>query len=158
MTNPGSLTMGFAGVHPRQLAPSVGTTQVGITISAVSSPASRNSRARTRCNLPEEFKITANISATPAKSLSPQPCQDQYYGGNRARRQRSRTQRPKRKARGNYNTKQRTFRPLDDPPPPRHPPHNKTPTPSSRSAIVRTTAKEEETDDQEGKRVGSMTK
>src|SRR3954469_9767207 len=30
MTNPGSLTMGFAGVHPRQLAPSMGTTQVGI--------------------------------------------------------------------------------------------------------------------------------
>ena len=27
--------MGFAGVDPRQLAPSVGTTQVGITISVV---------------------------------------------------------------------------------------------------------------------------
>src|ERR1041385_3809167 len=45
MTNPGSLTTGFAGVHPRQLAPSVGTTQVGITISTVPSPASHNSRA-----------------------------------------------------------------------------------------------------------------
>src|ERR1041385_4264188 len=109
MTNPGSLTMGFAGVHPRQLAPSVGTTQVGIPISAVPSPASRNSRARTRCNLPEEFKITANISAAPARSLSPQPCQDQYYGVNRARRQRRRTQRPKRKARGFY-----TDTPIDE--------------------------------------------
>src|ERR1041385_4032285 len=39
MTNPGSLTTGFAGVHPRQLAPSVGTAQVGNAISAAS-PAS----------------------------------------------------------------------------------------------------------------------
>src|SRR3954465_15419624 len=109
MTNPGSLTMGFAGVHPRQLAPSVGTTQVGITISAVPSPASRNSRARTRCNLPEEFKITANIFASPARSLSLQPCQDQYYGGNRARRQQRRTRQPKRKARGFY-----TETPIDE--------------------------------------------
>ena len=38
MTNPGSLTMGFAGVDPRQLEPSVGTSQVGIAISAASSP------------------------------------------------------------------------------------------------------------------------
>src|ERR1041385_6144960 len=100
MTNPGSLTMEFAGVHPRQLAPSVGTTQVGISISAVPSSARHNSRARTRCNPPEEFKITANISAAPARSLSLQPFQDQYYGGNRAHRQRKRTRRPKRKARG----------------------------------------------------------
>src|SRR3954463_16035719 len=34
ITNPGSLTMGFAGVDPRQLAPSVGTAQVGNAISA----------------------------------------------------------------------------------------------------------------------------
>src|ERR1041385_5864620 len=100
MTNPGSLTMGFARVHPRQLAPYVGTTQVGITISAVPSSAGHNSRARTRCNPPEEFKIMANISAAPARSLSLQPCQDQHYGGNRAHRQRRRTRRPKRKARG----------------------------------------------------------
>src|SRR4051812_47170573 len=39
MINPGSLTMGFAEADPRQLAPSVGTSQVGITISADSSPA-----------------------------------------------------------------------------------------------------------------------
>src|ERR1041385_2147208 len=38
MTNPGSLTMGFAEVDPRQLAPSVGTQQVGTAISAASSP------------------------------------------------------------------------------------------------------------------------
>src|SRR4051812_46400790 len=37
MTNPGSLTMGFAGADPRQLPPSVGTSQVGIAISAASS-------------------------------------------------------------------------------------------------------------------------
>src|ERR1041385_2392590 len=39
MTNPGSLTMGFAAVHPRQLAPSVGTAQVGNAISAAPSSA-----------------------------------------------------------------------------------------------------------------------
>src|SRR3954467_7227049 len=88
MTNPGSLTMGFSGVDPRQLAPSVGTTQVGITISAVPSSASHNSRARTRSNPPEEFKITANISAAPSSSLGLQLCQDQYYGGNRVHLQR----------------------------------------------------------------------
>src|SRR3954471_14716850 len=37
MTNPGSLAMGLSGVDPRQLAPSVGTTQVGNAISTVSS-------------------------------------------------------------------------------------------------------------------------
>src|SRR4051812_25003252 len=42
MTNPGSLTMGFAEADPRQLAPSVGTAQVGITISAASSSTSTN--------------------------------------------------------------------------------------------------------------------
>src|SRR4051812_10050987 len=40
MTNPGFLTMGFVGVDPRQLAPSVGTTQVGSAISAASSTSS----------------------------------------------------------------------------------------------------------------------
>src|SRR3954469_16919341 len=39
MINLGSLTMGFTETDPRQLAPSVGTTQVGITISAASPPA-----------------------------------------------------------------------------------------------------------------------
>src|SRR3954463_3827386 len=72
MTNPGSLTMGFSGVDPRQLAPSVGTKQVGITISAVPSSASHNSRARTRSNPPEEYKIATNISAAPSRSLGPQ--------------------------------------------------------------------------------------
>src|SRR4051812_34536272 len=33
--NPGYLTMGFAEANPRQLAPTVGMTQVGIMISAV---------------------------------------------------------------------------------------------------------------------------
>src|SRR3954471_18430990 len=74
MTNPGSLTMGFSGVDPHQLAPSVGTTQVGITISAVPSSANRNSRARTRSSPLEGFMITANISATPERSLGLQLC------------------------------------------------------------------------------------
>src|SRR4051812_47544787 len=55
----------------------------------------------------------------------------------------------------NYNTKQRTCRPLDNPLPPRHPPHNKTPTPSSRSAIVKVIANEEEIDDLEDRREDS---
>src|SRR3954470_22947539 len=69
MTIPGSLTMGFAGVDPRQLAPSVGITQVGITISAVPSSARHNSRARTRTRPLDGFKITTNISAAPSRSL-----------------------------------------------------------------------------------------
>src|SRR3954465_8457072 len=102
MTNPGSLTMGFAGVDPRQLAPSVGTTQIGITISAVQSPENRNSRARTRSSPLEGFKITANISATPARSLELQPHQDQHHGNSQVRRQRLRNQRPRRTARNLY--------------------------------------------------------
>src|ERR1041385_6357593 len=47
MTNPGSLAMGFAGVNPRQLAPSVGTAQVGRTISAASSTYSTPTGATT---------------------------------------------------------------------------------------------------------------
>src|SRR3954468_19081737 len=110
MTNPGSLTMGFAGVDPRQLAPSVGTTQVGITISAVPSSASHNSRARTKSNPLEEFKITASISATPSRSLGLQLCQDQYYGGGQIHHRRGRNRRPKRQARGFYQGI-----PLDEP-------------------------------------------
>src|SRR4051812_559728 len=99
MTNPESLTMGFAEADPRQLASYVGTTQVGITISAVPSSANRNSRARTRSSPLEGFKITANISATPARSLGPQPCQDQHYGDGQVQRQQRRNQRPRRTAR-----------------------------------------------------------
>ena len=47
MTNPGSLTMGFAGVDPRQLAPSVGTAQVGSAISMASSRSPTPTNART---------------------------------------------------------------------------------------------------------------
>src|SRR3954466_6343724 len=39
MINPGSLAMGFSEAYPRQLAPSVGTPRVGITILTASSPA-----------------------------------------------------------------------------------------------------------------------
>src|SRR3954468_12941878 len=86
MTNPGSLTMGFAGVDPRQLAPSVGTTQVGITISAVPSPTNHNSRARIRSSPLEGFKITTNISAAPSRPLGIQLCQDQYYNNGQVQR------------------------------------------------------------------------
>src|SRR4051812_19514376 len=102
MTNPGSLTMGFAGVDPRQLAPSVGTTQVGITISAVPSSANYNSRARTRSSPLEGFKITADISATPSRPLELPLCQDRYYGNGRVQRQRRRNRRLRRTARGLY--------------------------------------------------------
>src|ERR1044072_7751683 len=110
MTNPGSLTMGFAGVDPHQLAPSVGTTQVGITISAVPSSASHNSRARTRSSPLEGFKITANISAAPPRLLGLQLCQDQYYGNGQVQRQQRRNRRPRRAARGLYEGI-----PLDEP-------------------------------------------
>src|ERR1041385_6951307 len=110
MTNPGSLTMGFAGVDPRQFAPSVGTTQVGITISAVPSSASYNSRARTRSSPLEGFKITANISATPSRSLGLQLCQDRYYCNGQVQRQQRRNRRPRRMVRGLYEGI-----PLDEP-------------------------------------------
>src|SRR4051812_39256680 len=47
MTSLGSLTMGFVGVHPRQLAPSVGTAQVGNAISAASPASSTPADAMT---------------------------------------------------------------------------------------------------------------
>src|ERR1043165_6414351 len=110
MTNPGSLTMGFARVDPRQLAPFVGTMQVGITISAVPSSASHNSRARTRSRPLEGFKITANISAAPSRTLGLQLCQDQYYGNGQVQHQQQRNRRPRRAARGLYEGI-----PLDEP-------------------------------------------
>src|SRR3954469_9935459 len=96
MSNPGSLTMGFAGVNTRQLAPTMGTTQVGITISLVPSP------SRTRSNQPEEIKITTSITTTPSRPLLLQPCQDQYYGGDRVHNRQRRNQRPRRAVRGLY--------------------------------------------------------
>src|ERR1041384_8194120 len=110
MTNSGSLTMGFSGVDPHQLAPSVGTTQVEITISAVLSSASYNSRARTRSSPLERFKITADISATPSRPLELQLCQDRYHDNGQVQRQRRRSRRPRRTARGLYEGI-----PLDEP-------------------------------------------
>ena len=107
--NPGSLTMGFAGADPRQLAPSVGTTQVGITILAVPSSANRNPRARTRSSPLEGFNITAKIFATPAASIESQPRQIQCHGNDQAWRQRRRNRRPRRQAQGLY-----TGIPLDE--------------------------------------------
>src|SRR3954463_2051480 len=90
MSNQRSLTMGFAGVNPRQLAPTVGTTQVGIAISAVpSSP-------RARSNQPEEIKITASIITTPSRPFLLQPCQDQYHGSDQAHNRQRRNRRPRR--------------------------------------------------------------
>src|SRR4051812_43612320 len=77
--------MGFVDADPRQLAPTVGATQVGITISAVPSPASHNSRFRARSNPPEELKIIANLSIAPPRSLGPQLDQVQYYGDYQSR-------------------------------------------------------------------------
>src|SRR3954463_7658669 len=73
MTNPGSLTMGFAGVDPRQLAPSVGTAQVGNAISAApsasstligatASPAPINQTNQAESNLFESLGFTAHLS------------------------------------------------------------------------------------------------
>src|SRR3954466_7447565 len=97
MTNPGSLTMGFAEADPRQLAPSVGTTQVGITISTAPSPASYNSRVRARSNPPEELKIIANLSIAPPRSLGPQLDQVQYLGDYQSRHRRKKTRRSRRR-------------------------------------------------------------
>src|SRR3954471_10064242 len=108
-SNPGSLTMGFAEADPRQLAPSVGTTQVGITISAVPSPASHNSRARTRSSPLEEFKFIANLSIAPPRSLGPQLDQVQYFGDYQSRHQRKRTRRPRRRAQATIAKPTRTL-------------------------------------------------
>src|SRR3954469_1304859 len=156
MTNPGSLTMGFAGVDPRQLAPSVGTTQVGITISAVPSSA--------RSNQPEEIKITTNISAAPSRPLSLQPRQDQNYDGSQVHHRQRRNRRPRRTMRGLYEgiLLDEPQHAAQGPPIARRPTATRTPAarqvidPNSRSAIDRATAKEEETNDLEGRRGGSM--
>ena len=64
MTNPGSLTMGFAGVDPRQLAPFVGTAQVGNAISAAPSASSAliDPTAQAESNLFESLGFTAHLS------------------------------------------------------------------------------------------------
>src|ERR1041385_4327542 len=67
MTNPGSLTMGFSGVHPRQLAPSVGTAQVGNAISAASSAPSPPTGATTS---PALFDPTTQEESDLFRSLS----------------------------------------------------------------------------------------
>src|SRR4051812_10493973 len=102
MINPGSLTMGFAEADPRLLVPSVGTTQVGITISAVPSSANHDSRARARSNPLEELKFTTSISVAAPRSLGPQPDQAQYLGDCQIHRRRRRTRRFRRQARGLY--------------------------------------------------------
>src|SRR4051812_12727354 len=102
MTNPGSLTMGFSGVDPRQLAPSVGTTQVGITISAVPFLSNHKSRAKTRFSPLEGFKITAKSSAPPPKLFERQLCQVRHHGNDKVQRRRRRNRRTRRAARNPY--------------------------------------------------------
>src|SRR4051812_30494088 len=97
-SNPGSLTMGFAEADPLQLAPTVGTTQVGITISAVPSPTSHNSRTRTRSSPLEEFKFIANLSIAPPGSLGQQLDQVQNFGDYQSRHRRKRTRRSRSRA------------------------------------------------------------
>src|SRR3954468_15624677 len=72
MTNPGSLSMGFAEADPHQLASSVGTPQDGITISAASSPtpvktstpsASIDSSTRTDSDLFGSLGFMAHLSS-----------------------------------------------------------------------------------------------
>ena len=56
--------MGFAGVDPRQLAPSMGTAQVGNAISVVSSsPTLTGSTTATGSNLFESLGFTAHLPA-----------------------------------------------------------------------------------------------
>src|SRR3954469_7234280 len=63
MSNPGYLTMGFAGVNPRQLAPIVGTAQVGNAISAVSpsSSASMDPTSQADSDLFGSLGFTAHL-------------------------------------------------------------------------------------------------
>src|SRR4051812_7610767 len=90
--------MGFAEADPHKLAPSVGTTQVGITISAVPSPASHNSRALTRSSPLEEFKFIANLCIAPPRSLGPELDQAQHFGDSQSRHRRRRPRRSRRRA------------------------------------------------------------
>ena len=166
MTNPGSLTMGFAGVNPRQLAPSVGTTQVGITISA-SRPQqiatqgqepdlthSKDSRSR-RTSLPPHQDRSGyscartNTTVTAKCSVSSEGIDDPEERREASTKEFHST---------NCDTQQRTRRSSDNPPPPGHPPHIKTMATSSRSATNRTTTKEEGIDDPKGGRGRSTTK
>src|ERR1041385_1764587 len=129
MTNPGSLTMGFAGVDPHQLAPSVGTTQVGITISAVPPSADQDSRTRTGSSLLEEFKFTTSISIAPSRSPSLQSNQVQHLNDRQIHRRRKRTRRPRRQARGLYTGSplEESRRVTEDSPTSRHPAAARTP-------------------------------
>src|ERR1041385_6592892 len=102
MTNPGSLTMGFAGVDPHQLALSVGTTQVGITISAVPTSTDQDSRTRARSSPLERFKFTKSISIAPSGSPSLQPYQVQHLDDCQIHHRRKRTRRLSRQAKGSY--------------------------------------------------------
>ena len=121
--------MGFAEADPRQLAPSVGTTQVGITISAVPSPANHNSRAPTRSSPLKEFKFIANLSIAPPRSLGPQLDQAQHFGDYQSCHRRKRTRRPRRQARGLYEgiPLEGSQRATQDPPATRRPVATRTP-------------------------------
>src|SRR3954471_11429577 len=136
MSNTGSLTMGFARVNPRQLAPTVGTTQVGIKISAArihqepDQISLRRSRSQ-QASLPRhqdhfshsraKISTTVVIECTTGKEEIDDP---------KERREAS----TKESHSTNRNAQRRPRRPFDDPSLPTHPPLNKMTTMSSRSA------------------------
>jgi len=145
MINPASLAMGFAEADPRQLAPSVRTTHVGITISAVPSLTNHDSRARTRSSPLEEFKFIANLSIAPPRSLGPQLDQAQHLATTKVVTDGKEHDDPEGKRKDSTrefhsksrNTRQKIRHPLD-PPPPGLPPHDKTVTLKPRPASTTT--------------------
>src|ERR1041385_8985070 len=115
MTNPGSLTMGFAGVDPRQLVPP---------------SANQDSRTRTRSSPLEGFKITTSISIISSRSSSLQPSQVQHLDDCQIHRRQKRTRRPRRQTRGPYSGTplEESRRTAEDSPISRRPTAARTPT------------------------------
>src|SRR4051794_29888653 len=95
--NPGFPTMGFAEVNPRQLAPTVGTRQVGITISVAPPSANRKSRTRARSNPLEELRFIASLSIAPPRALDRRLRQNQSFGDYQSRTQRKKIRRHNRR-------------------------------------------------------------
>ena len=140
MTNPGSLTMGFAGVDPRQLAPSVELHR-----SESRSRWSRPQKSKTQ-GLEPDLARSKNSRSPQASPSSPQD----HLACSRAKSSTSTTVRsiadgkelddPEDKHEDStqepYSTSRgawpKTRPPVDDPPPPGLPPHAKTATPKPR--------------------------
>ena len=149
MTNPGSLTMGFARVDPRQLTPSVGTTQV---------------ESRSRRSHPQQIKTRglepdlarSRSSSSPQESPSPRrdrsACSRTKSNNSKIVRSitdgkelddpedkhKEATREPHSRSRGAWPKARPS---VDDPPPPGLPPHAKTATPKPRPEITTTRIK-----------------